>query len=201
VIRRDYEPGTEHLKNKSKRAPLKEKGAVPAKDLMNERAQQGGVKPLSGRGLRDGLAADGRGYGVFARIDGMSWCGRMRGDGFGGGEKRVCLDVGNGPTACKGDADVGGSDVVWEFGDGEHVKSSGGEECGLDLSTKPFDGSANGFKAIFGILENAEPGIGSKTDLMAKVGHSASQFSGGRGFGGFFKTGPGGRVCQEKSEG
>lgn len=107
--------------------------------------------------------------------------------------------MGNRAPPCEGNGDIGRRDVLREFGDGQHVETARGEESGADVAAHAFDGCADGFKPIIRMLRNAGPSIGSKADLMAKVGHAASQSSGGRGLCGFFESGPVRGGCQVKS--
>lgn len=60
--------------------------------------------------------------------------------------------MGNSASPGKSDGDVGGGDVVWEFGDGQDIETAGGEESGADIAAQVFDGSADGFKTIIGML-------------------------------------------------
>jgi hypothetical protein len=76
-------------------------------------------------------------------------------------------------TARELHSDVGGGDVVREFGNNENVEGIDGEKGGVNGSPERLDGSTNGCKAIVG-LQDTWPGGGGEADLMAEVGHEQS---------------------------
>ncbi len=115
------------------------------KSLADER--RGGSREMRSVAGSGGQGATALMAGV-GRFGGMV----MERDGLRGREERNGLDVGHGATAGEGDADVGGSYGVREFGDGQDVKAAGGEEGSAELTAEVFDGSADGFKTIFGIF-------------------------------------------------
>lgn len=110
--------------------------------------------------------------------------------GLGGRKKRSCIDMSHGSSTGEGNGNIRGRNVFGKFGNGQNIVAAGGKESGANGAAEVFDRNADGFKTIIGLLRNAWPGIGSKTDLMAEVGHNASQSSGGRGFGAFFESEP-----------
>ena len=100
---------------------------------------------------------------------------------IGGLRKRkqgIGVDTGDGSALGKGHSDVGEGDVLREFGDDEDIKRAQGEEGGLELSAKFFNGVADGFKAIMGIAEEPFTSVCGVADLMAIEGHAFATFLG-----------------------
>lgn len=129
-------------------------------------------------GWVDALTARDGGKGVSAWVGGLERGSGMGVSlyGLGRGEQGSGLDAGDGAALGEGDGEVGGSDGIGEFGDSQDVKSSGGEEDNTELTAEILDGSTDGLKGIFRVLNDFGPGFGSNTDLMAKIGHGTSQF-------------------------
>ena len=78
--------------------------------------------------------------------------GGMGFDGLGSGEQWNGLDMGNGASPGEGNGNVGGGDVVREFGYSQDVETASSEESGADVAAHVFNGCADGFKAIIGML-------------------------------------------------
>lgn len=140
----------------------------------------------------------GSDHGLLARINRLSTVEGMGFYGLGGCEKGSCIDMGNGSSTGEGNGDIRGSNVLGKFGNGQNIVTASGKESGSNSAAQIFNRNPDGFKTIVWLLRNTWPGIGSETDLMAKVGHNASQSSGGRGFGAFNESGPVWRECQVK---
>ncbi len=92
-------------------------------------------------------------------------------DGLRGGEERRGLDIGYSAATGKGHGDGCGGNGVWHFGDGENIEGAEGEEGRVDLAAKFFDGSANGFETVLGVLHEAGPGFLGVADLMTEKWH------------------------------
>jgi len=97
-------------------------------------------------------------------------------DGLSGGEKKRGLDVSHGTASGESNGDGRGGDVVWKFGDSQDVEGAKNEEGGMDFAAKLFDGSANRFEAVLGVLHEARPSFLGIADLMAEVRHVGGSF-------------------------
>jgi hypothetical protein len=90
---------------------------------------------------------------------------------FRQGKKRDGANVGDGSSLREGHGDGRGRHVIGKFGDDEYIERAESEEGGLELTAKLFDGRADGFKTVKGIVKKPIAGVCGVTDLMAKEGH------------------------------
>jgi len=101
--------------------------------------------------------------------------GRSFGVRFGGfrkGKQGIGVEAGDRSALGEGHSDVRKGDVLREFRDDEDIEGAQGEEGGLELSAKFFNGFADGSIAIMGIAEEPFTSVGGVADLMAIEGHA-----------------------------
>ena len=95
------------------------------------------------------------------------------------GKKRDGANIGNGASLRKGHGEGRWGDFVGEFGDDENIEGAERDEGRLYLATQVFDGVADGFQTIKGIVEKPVAGVCGIADLMAEERHRGSPSRGG----------------------
>jgi len=86
-------------------------------------------------------------------------------------KERNGANIGNGASLRKGHGKGSWGDFIGKFGDDENIKGAEREERGLELAAQIFDGIADGFETIHGIVKEPVAGVCGVTDLMAEEGH------------------------------
>jgi hypothetical protein len=89
------------------------------------------------------------------------------------------VNVGNGASLRKGHGEGRRGDFVGEFGDDENIEGAEREERGLEFAAEFFDGIADGFQPIRGIVKKPVSGVCGVTDLMTEERHRGSPSKGG----------------------
>ena len=86
------------------------------------------------------------------------------------------MNTGDGSSIGESHGDGGGRNVIRKFGDDQNIEGAEREEGRLHFTAEFFDGFANGFKTIVGIVKKPVAGVCGVADLMAEEGHPVAAF-------------------------
>lgn len=90
---------------------------------------------------------------------------------LGGAEKSGGMNAGHFAASGKTNGNIGRGNIVGKFRDDQDIVRIHGEKSGVDGTAQSFDGRTYGFKAVFGVFQDAGPGGGSEANLVTEVGH------------------------------